>query len=87
MPFIPYAAGQKGYLIAIRTLVLKVDHPFMPLHEPVPNCPRLVEIQRIHADEENLLQVVKPNSQEAIVSCLSLHWINDLPGSSSLRRR
>lgn len=28
-----------------------------------------------------MLQVVEPNSQEAIVSCLSLHWVNDLPGS------
>ncbi|TFK46889.1 S-adenosyl-L-methionine-dependent methyltransferase [Heliocybe sulcata] len=39
-----------------------------------------VERERIHADEERLLDVVAPNSQEAIVSCLSLHWINDLPG-------
>ncbi|KAF5332008.1 hypothetical protein D9758_014578 [Tetrapyrgos nigripes] len=39
-----------------------------------------VQVERIHADEENLLQVLEPNSQEAIVSCLSLHWINDLPG-------
>ncbi|KAI0089255.1 S-adenosyl-L-methionine-dependent methyltransferase [Irpex rosettiformis] len=39
-----------------------------------------VEVERIHADEENLLQIVPRNSQEAIVSCLSLHWVNDLPG-------
>lgn len=39
-----------------------------------------VEIERIHADEENLLEVVDRNSQEAIVSCLSLQWVNDLPG-------
>ncbi|KAI0638589.1 S-adenosyl-L-methionine-dependent methyltransferase [Trametes polyzona] len=39
-----------------------------------------VEIERIHADEENLLEVIPRNSQEAIVSCLSLHWVNDLPG-------
>ncbi|OSX59519.1 hypothetical protein POSPLADRAFT_1184289 [Postia placenta MAD-698-R-SB12] len=39
-----------------------------------------VEVERIHADEESLLNVIPPNSQEAIVSCLSLHWINDLPG-------
>ncbi|KAH9899453.1 S-adenosyl-L-methionine-dependent methyltransferase [Cubamyces lactineus] len=39
-----------------------------------------VEVERIHADEENLLQAIPPNSQEAIVSCLSLHWVNDLPG-------
>ena len=39
-----------------------------------------VPVERIHADEENLLEVVSRNSQEAIVSCLSLHWVNDLPG-------
>ncbi|TFY56434.1 hypothetical protein EVJ58_g7647 [Rhodofomes roseus] len=39
-----------------------------------------VEVERIHADEESLLSVVEPNSQEAVVSCLSLHWVNDLPG-------
>ena len=39
-----------------------------------------VEVERIHADEENILNVVDRNSQEAIVSCLSLHWVNDLPG-------
>ena len=27
-----------------------------------------------------MLDVIPKNSQEAIVSCLSLHWINDLPG-------
>lgn len=43
----------------------------------------LVEIERLQGDEENLLQVVRPNSQEAVVSCLSLHWVNDLPGLSS----
>ncbi len=41
-------------------------------------------MERIHADEENLLQVVPRNSQEAIVSCLSLHWVNDLPGGYPL---
>ncbi|KAF5321083.1 hypothetical protein D9619_000557 [Psilocybe cf. subviscida] len=40
-----------------------------------------VEIQRIHGDEENLLQLIEPSSQEAVVSCLSLHWVNDLPGT------
>ncbi|KAH9948750.1 S-adenosyl-L-methionine-dependent methyltransferase [Amylocystis lapponica] len=39
-----------------------------------------VEVERVHADEENLLRIVPPNSQEAIVSCLNLHWVNDLPG-------
>ncbi|KAJ3535057.1 hypothetical protein NM688_g7032 [Phlebia brevispora] len=39
-----------------------------------------VEVERIHADEENLLETIPRNSQEAIVSCMSLHWVNDLPG-------
>lgn len=39
-----------------------------------------MEVERIHEDEENLLQTIPRNSQEAIVSCLSLHWVNDLPG-------
>lgn len=39
-----------------------------------------VEIERIHADEESLLNILPRQSQEAVVSCLSLHWINDLPG-------
>lgn len=39
-----------------------------------------VEIERIHGDEENLLEFVEHDSQDAVVSCLSLHWVNDLPG-------
>ncbi|KAG2073557.1 S-adenosyl-L-methionine-dependent methyltransferase [Suillus decipiens] len=39
-----------------------------------------VEVERVHADEENILDILPRNSQEAIVSCLSLHWVNDLPG-------
>ena len=39
-----------------------------------------MNVERIHADEEKLLEVIPRNSQEAIVSCLSLHWVNDLPG-------
>ncbi|KAL0580521.1 hypothetical protein V5O48_001508 [Marasmius crinis-equi] len=39
-----------------------------------------VKVERIHAEEEELLQTVGRESQEAIVSCLSLHWVNDLPG-------
>ena len=42
-----------------------------------------VEVERIHADEENLLDTVERGSQEAIVSCLSLQWVNDLPGMPS----
>ncbi|KXN89455.1 NADH dehydrogenase [ubiquinone] 1 alpha subcomplex assembly factor 5 [Leucoagaricus sp. SymC.cos] len=40
-----------------------------------------VEIERRQGDEENLLQLISPNTQEAVVSCLSLHWVNDLPGA------
>ncbi|KAL5530082.1 hypothetical protein ACEPAF_6339 [Sanghuangporus sanghuang] len=40
-----------------------------------------IEIERIQCDEEALLQTLPPNSQEAIISCLSLHWVNDLPGT------
>jgi NADH dehydrogenase [ubiquinone] 1 alpha subcomplex assembly factor 5 len=39
-----------------------------------------VAVERIHGDEENLLQHIERNSQEAVLSCLSLHWVNDLPG-------
>lgn len=42
-----------------------------------------MEVERIHADEENPLQILPSGSQEAVVSCFSLHWVNDLPGSSS----
>ncbi|KAH9965975.1 S-adenosyl-L-methionine-dependent methyltransferase [Russula dissimulans] len=39
-----------------------------------------VQVERLVADEEKLLGIVPRNSQEAIVSCLSLHWVNDLLG-------
>ena len=41
----------------------------------------LVEVERISGDEENLLATIPKSSTEAIVSCLSLHWVNDLPGT------
>ena len=41
----------------------------------------LVEVERIVGDEENLLATIPRNSQEAVVSCMSLHWVNDLPGT------
>ena len=41
----------------------------------------LVEVERIIGDEENLLATIPRNSQEAVVSCMSLHWVNDLPGT------
>jgi len=39
-----------------------------------------VQVERRVVDEEKLLDAIPRNSQEAIVSCLSLHWVNDLPG-------
>ncbi|KAI9466971.1 S-adenosyl-L-methionine-dependent methyltransferase [Lactarius psammicola] len=39
-----------------------------------------VQVERLVSDEEKLLDAIPRNSQEAIVSCLSLHWVNDLPG-------
>lgn len=39
-----------------------------------------VPVERLAVDEERLLDTIPRNSQEAIVSCLSLHWVNDLPG-------
>ncbi|KAG8218493.1 S-adenosyl-L-methionine-dependent methyltransferase [Butyriboletus roseoflavus] len=38
-----------------------------------------VQLERVQGDEENLLEILPRNSHEAIVSCLSLHWVNDLP--------
>jgi len=50
---------------------------------------RTVQVERLVVDEEKLLDTIPRNSQEAIVSCLSLHWVNDLPGRpmSDLGRR
>ena len=39
-------------------------------------------IERIVCDEEEL--PFEENSQDAIMSCLSLHWVNDLPGAPNL---
>jgi hypothetical protein len=46
------------------------------------NGRQLVQVERRVLDEEKLLDAIPRNSQEAIVSCLSLHWANDLPGIS-----
>jgi hypothetical protein len=40
----------------------------------------IVDIERIHGNEESMLDIFSSDSQEAVVSCLSLHWVNDLPG-------
>ena len=42
-----------------------------------------VPVERLEVDEEQLLASIPRNSQDAIVSCLSLHWVNDLPGALS----
>jgi len=39
-----------------------------------------VEIERTQCDEEKLLDMIGRESQDAVVSCLGLHWVNDLPG-------
>ncbi|KZO98182.1 S-adenosyl-L-methionine-dependent methyltransferase [Calocera viscosa TUFC12733] len=39
-----------------------------------------VEVDRQQMDEEELMANIPRNSQDAVVSCLSMHWINDLPG-------
>ncbi|KAK7470257.1 hypothetical protein VKT23_001691 [Stygiomarasmius scandens] len=58
---------------------IMIDSSAKTLHRD-PDSEFEVHVERVHADEENLLQFLESNSQEAIVSCLSLHWINDLPG-------
>ncbi|KAG8904764.1 NADH dehydrogenase [ubiquinone] 1 alpha subcomplex assembly factor 5 [Tulasnella sp. 403] len=40
-----------------------------------------VDVSRIVGDEERLLETIPRASQDAVVSCLSLHWVNDLPGA------
>ncbi|QRV72698.1 methyltransferase domain protein [Ceratobasidium sp. AG-Ba] len=35
---------------------------------------------RLNIDEETLLNTIPRNSQDAVMSCLGLHWVNDLPG-------
>lgn len=39
-------------------------------------------VRRIIGDEEELLASVPRNTFDAVVSCLSLHWVNDLPGKT-----
>ncbi|GAA5949952.1 hypothetical protein JCM3765_007748 [Sporobolomyces pararoseus] len=40
-----------------------------------------VPVERIHLNEEELASHFEENSHDAIMSCLALHWINDLPGA------
>lgn len=39
---------------------------------------------RIHGDEEHVRRTFEAESFDAVVSCLSLHWVNDLPGMTPL---
>lgn len=39
-----------------------------------------VDIERKNLDEENIANRLESSSAQAITSCLSLHWTNDLPG-------
>ncbi|KAL7413762.1 S-adenosyl-L-methionine-dependent methyltransferase [Mrakia frigida] len=40
----------------------------------------LPNLRRTHLDEEQLLSRIPENSQDAVISTLGLHWVNDLPG-------
>ncbi|GAA5827968.1 hypothetical protein JCM11251_005671 [Rhodosporidiobolus azoricus] len=40
-----------------------------------------VPVERVHLDEESLASHFDENSHDCIMSCLSMHWINDLPGA------
>ncbi|GAA5930289.1 hypothetical protein JCM3775_004353 [Rhodotorula graminis] len=40
-----------------------------------------VPVERVHLDEEELASHFEENSHDCIMSCLSMHWINDLPGT------
>jgi NADH dehydrogenase [ubiquinone] 1 alpha subcomplex assembly factor 5 len=73
------SAPQRSCFTASRTPSLTVGRL---ASTPESGCSqRAVPVERIVADEEHLLETVTPNSQDAIVSCMSLHWINDLPGT------
>ncbi|KAF8335034.1 S-adenosyl-L-methionine-dependent methyltransferase [Cantharellus anzutake] len=59
--------------------VKMVDISYSVLHRD-PMTDFEVHVSRQQLDEESLLSVVPANSQDAVVSCLNLHWVNDLPG-------
>ncbi|TFK72058.1 S-adenosyl-L-methionine-dependent methyltransferase [Pluteus cervinus] len=60
--------------------VIMLDSSKFSLHRD-PDSEFDVDVQRVHADEESLLNVIEPNTQEAVTSCLTMHWVNDLPGA------
>ncbi|GAA5964231.1 hypothetical protein JCM8115_002841 [Rhodotorula mucilaginosa] len=45
------------------------------------DLPTEIPLERIHLDEEALASHFEENSHECIMSCLSMHWVNDLPGA------
>ncbi|GAA5991366.1 hypothetical protein JCM10908_003279 [Rhodotorula pacifica] len=45
------------------------------------DLPAEVPLERIHLDEEALASHFEENSYDCIMSCLSMHWVNDLPGT------
>ncbi|RUS17578.1 S-adenosyl-L-methionine-dependent methyltransferase [Endogone sp. FLAS-F59071] len=48
-------------------------------------CEMSVQVDRLVVDEERL--PFEENSLEGVVSSMSLHWVNDLPGEQILNRR
>ncbi|GAA5974401.1 hypothetical protein JCM11641_005261 [Rhodosporidiobolus odoratus] len=46
-----------------------------------------VDLERVHLDEEQLASHFPENSHDCIMSCLSMHWINDLPGALAQIKR
>ncbi|EJU06399.1 S-adenosyl-L-methionine-dependent methyltransferase [Dacryopinax primogenitus] len=59
--------------------VTMIDLSHHTLHRD-PKSEFEVDVDRHQMDEEGLLAAIPANSQDAVISCLSLHWINDLPG-------
>ena len=63
---------------SVEKLILADMSPtFVEQAETMPD----VKIEKTVMDEENL--VFEENSLDLILSCLSLHWVNDLPGCFS----
>ncbi|BGP44293.1 hypothetical protein JCM10450v2_000104 [Rhodotorula kratochvilovae] len=65
---------------------VETEGEFLPVHfAPVRSISqtytRLLPVERIHLDEEQLASRFEEDSHDCIMSCLSMHWINDLPGA------
>lgn len=45
---------------------------------------RLKDVEFVRADPSNELLPVDPESFDVVISCLSLHWVNDVPVSLRL---